>query len=74
MVCGVDLVKKTKTSGEPKTSNPIVVPTMWISRIDSKGFFTLIYSEPMNFTSLINEANNASESDGSRNTRTDSRN
>ena len=28
IVCGVDLVKKTKTSGEPKTLNPIVVPTM----------------------------------------------
>ena len=31
---------------------------MKISRIDSKGFFTLIFSEPMNVTCLINEANN----------------
>jgi hypothetical protein len=73
-VCGVDLVKKTKTSGELTISNPIVVPTMEISRIDSKGFFTLIFSEPMNVSSLINEAKNTSESFGSRNTKADSRN
>jgi hypothetical protein len=47
---------------------------MEISRIDSKGFFTLIYSEPMNVSSLINKANNTSEGVGSRNLRTDSRN
>ena len=73
MVCGVDLVKKKKTIGEPKTSSPIVAPTMKISRIDRKGFFTLIFSEPMNVTSLINEANNTIESFESRIKRTDSR-
>jgi hypothetical protein len=73
MECGVDLVKKTKTSGEPKTSNLIIVPTMEISRIDSKGFFTMLYSEPMNFSSLIIEANNTSEGVDRRKTRTDSR-
>ncbi len=71
MVCGVDLVKKTKTNGEPKISSPIVVPTMKISRIDSKGFFILIFSEPMNVTRLIKDATNTIESVGSRNTRTD---
>ena len=50
MVCGVDLVKKKKKT---KTLNPIVAPTMWVSKIDSKGFFSLIFSEPMNFK-LIN--------------------
>ena len=74
MVCGVDLVKKEKTSEKNKLTNAIISPSMEISGIDSKGFFLLIFSEPMNVTSLINEVNNTSESVGSRNTRTFLRN
>ncbi len=74
MVCGVDLVKKKKTSSKPKTLHPIVVPTMYVSKIDSKGFFTLTFSESMNFTSLISEEKSTIGGVGSRNTGTNSGN
>ena len=34
---------------------------MEISEIDSKGFFTMTFSQPMNFSSLINETYSKSE-------------
>jgi hypothetical protein len=34
---------------------------MEVSEIDSKGFFTMTFSQPMNFSSLINETNGKSE-------------
>ena len=64
MVCGVDLVKKKKANSSPKTLYPIVAPTMQVSKIDSKGFFTLKFSESMNFSSLISEENSTSKSVG----------
>ena len=56
MVCGVDLVKKEKNKVTKKyDANAIISPTMEISGIDRKGFFTMTFSQSMNFSSLINE-------------------
>jgi hypothetical protein len=56
MVCGVDLVKKEKNYVTKKyDANSLISPTMEISGIDSKGFFTMKFSQSMNFSSLINE-------------------
>ena len=59
MVCGVDLVKKTNANsrGKPKRYDPDVKipPTMEVSRVDSKGFFTMKFSERMDVSKLINQ-------------------
>ncbi len=65
MVCGVDLVKRKKTSKKNKLTNAIISPTLEISEVDSKGFFTMTFSHKMNFSSLINETYATSESVGS---------
>jgi hypothetical protein len=46
MVCGIDLVKKeptTKTKG-PYDLDKMIPPTMEISKVDSKGCFTMKFS------------------------------
>ena len=55
MVCGIDLDKKEKTSEKNKVTNAIISPTLEISEVDSKGFFTMTFSHKINFSSLINE-------------------
>ena len=73
MVCGVDLVKKEKNKVTKKyDANAIISPTMEISGIDSKGFFTMTFSQSMNFSSLINETYSSSERTGSKEAGTNS--
>jgi hypothetical protein len=72
MVCGVDLVKKEKTSEKNKAKNAIISPTLEISEVDSKGFFTMTFSQKMNFSSLINETYGTSESAGNKEAGTNS--
>ncbi len=75
MVCGVDLVKKEKSKLKKKNDpSAIISPTLEISGVDSKGFFTMTFSQRMNFSSLINETYSTSESDGSKETETNSTN
>jgi len=66
MLCGVDLVKKEKTSEKNKLTNAIISPSMEISGVDSKGFFTMTFSQKMNFSSIINETYGKSESVGKK--------
>ena len=72
MVCGLDLVKKEKTSKKNKLTNEIISPTLEISGVDSKGFFTMTFSHKMNLSSLINETYATSESVGSEEAGTNS--
>ena len=59
IVCGVDLVKKTNSNskGKQKRYDPDVInpPTMEVSRVDSKGCFTIKFSERMDVSKLISQ-------------------
>ena len=66
MVCGVDLVKKEKNSEKNKVTNAINSPSLEISEVDSKGFFTMTFDQKMNFSGLINETYGKSESVGNK--------
>ena len=66
MVCGVDLVKKEKNSEKNKVTNAIISPSLEISEVDSEGFFTMTFSQKMNFSSIINETYGKSESVGKK--------
>ncbi len=59
MVCGVDLVRKTNSNSrdKPKRYDPDVKipPTMEVSRVDSKGCFTMKFSERMDVSKLVSQ-------------------
>ncbi len=75
MVCGIDLVKKEKNKLTKKYDpNEIISPKLEISGVDSKGFFTMTFSQRMNFSSLINETYSISESAASDEVVTKSKN